>query len=120
MDDDRLPRRSYELIAWLDEMTERPKWPSTPAHAHRFGDKAQRAAIFQAGARNLVDTLVAMVEEEISEQPEDEAEVLSVGDETWGGLGTVLGPDGNVREFLASLRVAGSEIGRKLGARLRS
>ncbi len=119
MDEDRLPRRSYELIAWLDELTERPKWPDTPLGAWGFDADTRRQAIFMAGARHLVDELVATVAEEISEHGEDKEEVLSVGDETWGGLETVLGPDGNVREFLSSLRVAGSSIGRKLGARLR-
>ena len=120
MDDDRLPRRSYELIALLDEITEIPKWPTTPVAVRGFNEDSQRLAIYVAGARNLVDTLIRRVEEEIREQPEDETEVLSVGDETWGGLATVLGPDGDVRKFLSSLRVAGSGIGRKLGARLRS
>ncbi len=120
MDDDRLPRRSYELIALLDEITEHPKWPSAPKSARTFDGFYQREAIYRAGARGLVDQLIAMVEEEISEHGEEDTEVRSVGDESWEGLGTVFGPDGNVREFLSSLRVAGSEIGRKLGARLRS
>ena len=120
MDDDRLPRRSYELIALLDEITEHPKWPITPAAIRGFNEDYQRLAIYMAGARNLVDILISRVEEEISVHGEDKEEVHSVGDESWGGLDTVLGPDGDVRQFLSSLRVAGSEIGRKLGARLRS
>jgi len=120
MDDDRLPRRSYELIAWLDELTDYPKWPTTPGETMKFDKGQMRRAIYMAGARNIVDQLVDMVEEEIREHGEEETEVLSVGDEPWAGLETVLGPDGNVREFLSSLRVAGSEIGRKLGARLRN
>ena len=119
MDDDRLPRRSYELIALLDEITQKPTWPATPAATRGFNEDYQRLAICQAGARNLVDVLISRVEEEIREQGEDSTEVHSVGDETWEGLDPVLGPDGNVRQFLSSLRVAGSEIGRKLGVRLR-
>ena len=83
MDDNRLPRRSYELIALLDEITQEPRWPKTPASSAGFNDQQQRLAIYMAGARNVVDLLVAMVEEEISEHGEDSTEVRSVGDETW-------------------------------------
>ncbi len=72
MDDDRLPRQSYELIAMLDEITEIPKWPDTPQSAREFDNPQRRLAIYRAGARGLIDQLVAMVEEEIREQPEEE------------------------------------------------
>lgn len=119
MTDDRLPRRSYELIALLDEITERPNWPESPGDVTRWSESRQRVALYKSGARNLVDMLIAMVEGEISEHEDTESEVHSVGDEAWGDLEPVLGPDGNVRQFLSSLRVAGSELGRKLGDRLR-
>ncbi len=117
--DDKMPRRSYELIALLDEITDAPAWPTSPRECRLFDKAAQRQAIFQAGARHCVDQLVRQVEEEISDPEIEGAEVLSVGDEAWGRIGQVFGPDGNVREFLSSLRVAGSDAGRKLGARLR-
>jgi hypothetical protein len=60
MDDDgKFPRLASDLVDWLDEFTARPEFPMTPTGAQHLDDATVRLGCFQAGARNLVDQLVA-------------------------------------------------------------
>jgi hypothetical protein len=101
--EDRLPKRSYELIAMLDEAVAEPKWPKTGHEVADLDDAAVRALCHAAGAREVVDQLIAQVAEEVSDAENlDEGAADGPGD----GYPTVFGPDGSVREWLSSLRMA--------------
>lgn len=62
-EDFKMPRLSTELIDWLDEYTARPSFPSTPLGAMGLTDETIRLGCFQAGARNVVDQLIAWRDE---------------------------------------------------------
>ena len=111
--DDKLPSRSYALIAMLDEACARPTWPTSAADAAGFHKHLGRY-MFLMGARSMVDELVAQVAIEISTEEDSDA---SGGDETDPEYPKILGPDGSVRDFLSSIRVAAEGVGRKLSLR---
>jgi len=57
--EDKFPRLSKDLLEWLDEYTARPSFPLTPVGVKQFNEEDIRLGCFQAGARNLVDQLMA-------------------------------------------------------------
>ena len=112
-EDDSLPRYAYDLVKLLDETVEVPKRPSSPAEMADFRDNLEAWA-YQLGARALVDTLVAQIEEE--ERPHDSTPGAQpadngVPDKPWGGLHAVFGSDGNIRPIVASAGVRVDEEG---------
>lgn len=110
-DDTGLPPRSYALIAMLDEACAQPEWPISAAGAGRFRENVDRY-MFLMGARALVDQLVAQVATEIEADRDEGAR-----DEAEPEYPQILGPDGSVRDFLSSIRVAAEGVGRKLSLR---
>ena len=109
---DRMPARSYALIALLDAELTRPPPPTTATDAAAFRGNLDRY-LYQCGARALVDELVAQVADEIGEA-EDADQADEAGDE----YPRVLTPDGDVRALLSSIRMAAERFGQRL--RLRS
>lgn len=101
--EDRLPKRSYELIALLDEAVPEPSWPKTGHQCADLDDAAIRALCHAAGARSIVDELIAEVAAEIEG---DEADDEGASDGSGPVYPTVFGPDGTVRDFLSSIRMA--------------
>ncbi len=104
--DDKMPKRSYGLIAMLDEAVATPKWPRTGTEIFALSENSIRTLCHAAGARELVDQLVAQVEEEILDAEDIDVGVLDGPDD---GHPRVFGPDGNIRKFLSSLRLAGGD-----------
>ena len=110
-DDAGLPPRSYALIAMLDEACARPCWPTSATEAGNFRANVERY-MFLMGARSLVDELVAQVATEIEADGDEGAR-----DEAEPEYPQILGPDGSVRDFLSSVRVAAERVGQKLSLR---
>ena len=111
--EDKLPRTAYALIELLDEITFRPEMPTSKRMA---GDcRADLdATLFDAGARALVDTLVAEMQEELRDAEERAEERLPgdgpgtvprVSDEPKSVYPQVFGPDGEVRQTLPPILV---------------
>lgn len=76
VNDDRLPRTAYDLIELLDATVERMEQPSTRQGWERLDEATVRGRAFTAGARALVDQLVAQMKEEVEG---DDAQGLSDG-----------------------------------------
>ena len=109
-DTDRMPARSYALIAFLDAELTRPPPPTTATDAAKFRENLDKY-LYQCGARAMVDELVAQVADEIAEPADDHARS---SDETGDEYPNVLTPTGDVRAFLSSVRVAAERFGQRL------
>ena len=107
-DANRMPARSYALIAIMDAELVRPPPPTTATDAAKFRENLDKY-LYQCGARALVDELVAQVADEIAE-PLDARSSDETGDE----FPAVLAPDGDVRALLSSIRVAAERFGQRL------
>ena len=108
-DDDRFPRYSYDLVDFLDAEIHRPTFPVSANAFANMDAAAVRSAAFTAGARSVVDMLVAWREEEI-----EDAEAINttvgtdaVHDDAGGAFPRIFDADGSVRGVISSLRVAG-------------
>lgn len=95
-DDDRLPRFSSDLIDYLDEAIRRPDFPQTADGFAGLDDKSIRRAAFTAGARELVDFLLAWRQEEFDR--EEQAEAVPDGPKPI--FPRLFGADGFIREVL--------------------
>ncbi len=107
-DADRMPARSYALIALMDAELTRPPPPTSATDAAKFRENLDKY-LYQCGARALVDELVAQVADEIAEPADARS-----SDETGGEYPNILTPTGDVRAFLSSVRVAAERFGQRL------
>lgn len=108
MDDyDKLPRFSYDLVTWLDEIVHTPSFPNTANGFYELDEDEMRRAAFTCGARSVVDMLLLLREE--MEREEEEAEEATAGDISDGSspiFPRLFNAAGEVREIASSLRVA--------------
>jgi hypothetical protein len=66
--EDKIPRRAYDLIDYLDRETQLPKLPTTPVGFSLMGDETNRLSLaFSAGMRATVDFLLQWRDEEIAD-----------------------------------------------------
>lgn len=73
-DQDKFPRLSSDLVDWLDEFVETPTFPLTPTGCRAFNEELVRLGSFQAGARNLVNQLIAWRAELEDNNAEDDSD----------------------------------------------
>jgi hypothetical protein len=85
MMEDRLPKRSYELIRVLDEMTAYPKLPESQRGWHNMDEATMRSLAYAAGARDFVTRLVATMNWEIEQDERGDTEHHNV---STGGSGS--------------------------------
>ena len=111
-DEEKLPRFSYDLVTWLDETIGRPDFPVS-ANAFRAMDEGTlRAAAFTAGARSIVDMLLDIREEEITNEVTESSN--DADDQPDVVFPRVLGEGSILREITPPLRVAEIEPEREL------
>ena len=117
-DEDRFPRHSYDLVEFLDGTVNRPSFPVSANAFANMDDAAIRSAAFTAGARSVVDMLMAWRDEEIEDAEAINGSVEvgtdSVSDESGGTFPRIYGTDGDLREGTSPSRVAGIGVGPSL------
>lgn len=114
-EDDKLPRFSYDLIKMLDETVLTPDFPRSANAFHDLDDAEMRRAAFTAGARSVVDMLVAWVEE--MEDGDNESEARDLFDEAAPVFPRILDTSGEVREVSSSVRMGQYSLGHGLDVR---
>lgn len=108
-EDDKLPRFSYDLIDFLDETVARPKFPDTANRFHALDEAEIRRAAFTAGARSVIDGLIAWRDE--LEEVHEEITTGGLPDETGPVFPKLFDTDGEVREIASSVHVARESSG---------
>ena len=103
-----IPVYTSDLIDWLEANVKSPTWPMTAKGASMLNEDMVRLGCFQAGARGLVDQLVAwrqLTEENHGQAPEEDSE----GDDTSLRFPPIFDSDGNVVEIASPVRVVDGE-----------
>ena len=110
--DEVFPRYSLDLLEELDSTIAHPQFPKTQSGIAQVDEAYLRQVSFQAGARWLVDMLIAWHKE--WNEGEDQTDVIDEHDP----FGRVFGPDGEPHSRVASLYLAGQvppEVGQDDG-----
>ena len=113
-EDDKLPRFSYDLIQMLDETVLTPDFPRSANEFHALDEAELRRAAFTAGARSVVDMLVAWVAE--LEEAESETETRDLFDAAAPVFPRIFDTQGKVRETTSSVRMGQYSLGHGLDA----
>ena len=108
-EDDKLPRFSYDLIQMLDSSVLIPNFPRSANEFHALDEAEVRRAAFTAGARSVVDMLVAWLDE--IEEENSETEARDIFDEAAPVFPRILDTQGEVREVLSSVRMGQYSLG---------